>query len=143
MLGWAVTVWIAGLLTVVPYGTYYLLFEARTDQYALLITLVLFWIFGYWGMAGPVLALIKIRRVFKAIERARSRDDLLGTLRSADARDTAIDLIASENRIPRFLAVRVYNLLLTRLPSAGNSSSAATVASSRNAGLPRPGKRSD
>lgn len=134
MLGWAVTVWIAGLLTVVPYGTYYLLFEARPDQYALLIILVLFWIFGYWGVAGPVLALIKIRRVFKAIERARSRDDLLGTLCSADARDTAIDLIASENRIPRFLAARVYNLLLSRLSSAGNSSSAATAAAGRDAG---------
>lgn len=134
MLGWAVTVWIAGLLTVVPYGTYYLLFEARPDQYALLIILVLFWIFGYWGVAGPVLALIKIRRVFKAIERARSRDDLLGTLHSADARDMAIDLIASENRIPRFLAARVYNLLLSRLSSAGNSSSAATAAAGRDAG---------
>ena len=137
MLGWAVTVWIAGLLTIVPYGTYYLLFDARPDQYALLITLVLFWIFGYWGMAGPVLALIKIRRVFKAIERVRSRDDLLGTLRSANARDTAIDLIASENHIPRFLAARVYNLLLSRLSSAGNSSSAATAAASRDAGRPQ------
>jgi hypothetical protein len=36
------------------------------------------------------------------------------TLQSADARDVAIDLIASENHIPRFLASWVYRLLLSR-----------------------------
>ena len=51
----ATLLWVAGLVTIVPYGTYYLLFHAERDQYALLITLVLFWIFGYWGVVGPVL----------------------------------------------------------------------------------------
>lgn len=44
--------WVVGLLTLVPYGTYYLLVHASADQYALLITLVLFWIFSYWGLLG-------------------------------------------------------------------------------------------
>jgi hypothetical protein len=114
MLAKAVVVWVVGLVTVVPYGTYYLLHEARRDEYALVITLVLFWIFGFWGVVGPVLAAIKIRRVLRAIERARTKGDLLTTLRSPEARDVAIDLIASENHIPRFLAVRVYTLLLGR-----------------------------
>ena len=77
MLAKAIVVWIVGLLTIVPYGTYYLLFEAQRDQYAFLITLVLFWILGFWGVIGPILAVIKIRRVFQAIERAKSKDDLL------------------------------------------------------------------
>lgn len=115
MLAKAIAVWIAGLLTIVPYGTYYLFFEAQRDEYAFLIALVLFWIFGFWGVAGPVLAAIKVRRVFQAIERARSKDDLLAQLRRPEARDVAIDLIASENHIPRFLAVRVLNLLVARL----------------------------
>lgn len=115
MLAKAVFIWVVGLLTIVPYGTYYLLYEARRDEYALLITLVLFWIFGFWGVVGPALAAIKVRRVFHAIERARSKGDLLTTLRSPEARDVAIDLIASENHIPRFLAVRVYTMLLGRL----------------------------
>ena len=115
MLAKAVVIWVVGLLTVVPYGTYYLLYEARRDEYALLITLVLFWIFGFWGVVGPALGAIKVRRVFHAIERARSKGDLLTTLRSPEARDVAIDLIASENHIPRFLAVRVYTMLLGRL----------------------------
>lgn len=90
MLAKAVVVWVVGLVTVVPYGTYYLLYEARRDEYALLVTLVLFWIFGFWGIVGPALAAIKVRRVFHAIERARSKDDLLTTLRSAEARDVPL-----------------------------------------------------
>ena len=115
----ALVVWIVGLLTVVPYGTYYLFFEAQRDQYALLITLVLFWIFGYWGVVGPILATIKVRRVSRALEQAKSKDDLLAHLRSPEARAVAIDLIASENHIPRFLAARVFNLLASRLSSYG------------------------
>lgn len=37
---------LAGLLTVVPYGTYHLLFRAERDDYAFLIALVLFWVLG-------------------------------------------------------------------------------------------------
>jgi hypothetical protein len=111
----AILLWVAGLLTVVPYSTYYLLFEASRDQYAFLITLVLFWIFGYWSLAGPLLMAVKVRAVFRAIESATSRDNLEAVLKSSDARDVAIDLIATENRIPRFVARRVVNLLLSRL----------------------------
>jgi hypothetical protein len=117
MLARATALWVAGLLTVVPYGAYYLLFHARKDQYAALITLVLFWIFGYWGVVGPLLAAIKVRTVFRAIERAKSKESLIQALRSAEARDVAIDLIVSENRIPRFLASRVVQLLAGRLSS--------------------------
>lgn len=118
----AAAIWVAGLLTVVPAGTYYLLFHAERDQYALLITLVLFWIFGFWGVAGPLLAALKIRRVFRAMEAATSREELLEIARSGEARDAAIDLIASENHMPRFLAARVYALLV-RLPGQAASNS--------------------
>lgn len=117
MLRKAVALWILGLLTVVPYGTYYLLFEAPRDQYAPLIVGLLFWIFGYWGVVGPLLAALKVRVVFRAIELARSKDDLLRTLQTPEARDAAIDMIALDNHIPRFLAVRVYTLLVQRLAS--------------------------
>ena len=119
MLAKAIVVWIVGLLTIVPYGTYHLLFEAQRDQYAFMIILVLFWIFGFWGVAGPILAAIKIRSVFRAIERAKSNNELLAQLRGPDSRAVAIDLIASENHIPRFLAARVLDLLVSRF-SDGN-----------------------
>ena len=96
MLAKLAAVWIVGLFTVVPYEIYYLFFHASPEQYAALITLVLFWLFGYWGVAGPLLGAIKVRRV------------------SPRQRDVAVALIASEHRMPRFLAARVYDLLLSR-----------------------------
>ena len=115
MVTWTAAIWVVGLFTLVPAGTYYLFVHASRDQYALLITLVLFWIFGFWGVAGPVLAAVKVRRVFRALEAAPSREELLQIVRSPDTRDTAIDFIASENHIPRFLAARVYALLVRGL----------------------------
>jgi hypothetical protein len=126
--------WVIGLLTLVPYGTYYLFFEAPREQYALVIALVLFWVFGYWGVVGPLLGALKVRAVFRAIELARSRDDLVNALQSPDARDVAIDLIASENGIPRFLAVRVYALLVKRLAAGAKVSAAAGADASRPGG---------
>lgn len=108
-------VWILGLLTLVPYGTWYLFVHATRDQYALLITLILFWIFGYWGVVGPILAAVKVRQVMRAIELANSGDDLVKALRSPEAREVAIDLIATENHLPRFLAARLYQRLVSRL----------------------------
>ena len=114
----AVLVWVVGLVTIVPYGTYYLLTEARRDQYALLITGVLFWIFGYWGVVGPLLAAMRVRRVFRALEAAHARGQLDEALRGAETREVAIDLIATENGIPRFLAARVLRRLVDALSPA-------------------------
>jgi hypothetical protein len=122
MLSRTVAIWVVGLFTVVPAGTYYLFFHASRDQYALLITLVLFWIFGFWGVAGPLLAAIRVRRVFRALEAATSREQLLEISRSSDAREAAIDLIASDNHIPRFLAARVYALLVRVLSQTASTS---------------------
>jgi hypothetical protein len=122
MLSGAAAVWIVGLVTIVPYGTYYLLFRAQRDEYALLITGVLFWIFGYWSVVGPVLAAIKARRVLRTIEQARSKQDLMNALQSDETREAAIELIASDNHIPRFLAARIYRLLIRRLSSVTASS---------------------
>ncbi|MEX1127343.1 MAG: hypothetical protein WD227_12975 [Vicinamibacterales bacterium] len=102
MLTRTVAIWVVGLFTLVPAGTYYLFFHASRDQYALLITLVLFWIFGFWGVAGPVLAAVEVRRVFRALEAAPSREALLQIVRSPDARDAAIDLIAPRTTFPVF-----------------------------------------
>lgn len=115
MLATAAILWVIGLLTFVPYGTYYLFFEAPRDRYALLIGSILFWVFGYWGVVGPLLMTLKIRRVFRAIETAGSRAQLEDALKSPDARDVAIDFIATEHHIPRFLASRVYALLIERM----------------------------
>jgi hypothetical protein len=107
--------WVLGLLTIVPCGIYYLLFYAQRDEYVFLITAVLFWIFGFWGVVGPILSAIKIRRVFRAIEMAQSKERLKEILNSQEAQDVAIDLIASENRIPRFLVKKLFSVVINKL----------------------------
>ena len=114
MLVAAIAIWVVGLLTAVPYAAYHLWLYAPREQYALLITFILFWIFGYWGVVGPLLAIVKVGRVFRAIEGATSKDDLRKALQSTETRDVAIDLIAADNHVPRFLARRVYELLIAK-----------------------------
>lgn len=107
--------WVLGLITIVPTGIYYLLYYAPRDEYAFLITIVLFWVFGFWGVVSPILAIVKVRHVFRALEMARSGEEFKKVLQSQDSQDVAISLIASENHIPKFLARRIYNRLIKRL----------------------------
>ena len=113
--------WVLGLFTIVPYSIYHLLYYAQRNEYALLITLVLFWTFGFWGVVGPILTVIKVRRVFRALETAQSKEKLEEILKSTEAQETAIDLIASENRIPRFLAKKIYFAVIRKLSVKENS----------------------
>ena len=127
MLRLAAVLWALGLVTLVPYGTHHLLFEAPREQYALLITLLLFWIFGYWGLVGPIVALVQLRRVMRALEQAHTEGRLDDVLHSRETEDVAVGLIASEHRIPRVLAARAYRLVVERLvaATAGNAADQA------------------
>lgn len=113
--------WIIGLVTLVPYGVYYLLFEAPRDEYAFLITFILFWIFGFWGVAGPVLSVLRIRSVMNALEKTRSGEEIRNLIQGNESRDVVIDLIASENHVPRYIASRIYALMVRRLANTGKS----------------------
>ena len=110
--------WVLGLVTIVPAGIYHLLFTAGRDEYAFLITIVLFWIFGFWGVVGPLLSASKVRQVFKAIELAADGDQLKRILQSGEAEEVAIDLIAAENRIPKFLARKIFRYAIRRFAEA-------------------------
>ena len=123
MLLWAGVLWMAGLLTAVPYATYYLLYYAPREEYALLITFVLFWSFGYWGVAGPLIMAVKVRRVFRRLETAQNAASLAASLRDKETEDVMIDFIASENKIPRFIAARLYRLLISGLSRTPDSPS--------------------
>jgi hypothetical protein len=107
--------WVLGLLTAVPYAIYRLLFIAPREEYAFLIVFPLFWIFGFWGVVAPLLMAVRVRRFFRALEQAPSREELQKMLHSGEAEDLAIELIATENRIPKFLARRLLRFALNRL----------------------------
>jgi len=116
-----VFIWVLGLLTLVPYSIYYLLFSAQRDEYAFYIVLPLFWIFGYWGVVGPVLSAIKLRRVFRALELAASPEQRKQILHSQESREVAIEMIAAENRIPKFLAKKLYDYAVKRFSEQNNT----------------------
>ena len=69
-------IWVCGLLTAVPAATYHLLFHAERSEYAALIVFVGFWVFGFWGLVGSATAIIKTRRVYRALEHVRSPEQL-------------------------------------------------------------------
>lgn len=108
----AALVWALGLVTLVPYAVHRLLFHAARDEYALLITLALFWVFGFWGVVGPLLGLLKARAVYRVVARAQDGDAILAALRRHDTRDAVVGAIAADNGIPRFVAARVYDRLV-------------------------------
>lgn len=108
-------IWILGFFTIVPYGTYYLLFKASRDEYALLITTILFWIFGFWGVVGPIISAIKVRQIFKRLEQVKSKEELKELLNKKESKEAAIGFIASENKIPKFLAKRIYKTISDKL----------------------------
>ena len=52
---------------------------------------------------------------------AQSKEKLKDILTSQEAQDVAIDLIASENRIPKFLAKKLYFAAIRKLSHKENS----------------------
>ncbi len=115
----AALVWLVGLFTVVPYAAWHLLFHAPREQYPLLITFVLFWMFGYWGVAVPIVTIVKVRSIWRRLEQATNVDERRRLLLSPESREVAIDIIASETGLPRFVARRVYATVARRLRRAG------------------------
>lgn len=105
---WAALLWVAGLFTLVPYSIYRLLFQASRDEYAFLIVFPLFWVFGYWGVAGPLIAAWRVHTLMQALEAARGSDEIRAAFERHDGEEVVVDLIASDYGLPKFLARRVY-----------------------------------
>jgi hypothetical protein len=115
--------WLVVLLTAVPYSIYYLLFEAPREQYALLIVFVLFWIFGYWPIVGPLITLQKFLKIKSAFANIKSRQELLALLQNPETEAAAIDFIAKDNGVPQFMAKWAYQHIAKQLALAAGSTS--------------------
>ncbi|MGB5303326.1 MAG: hypothetical protein WBO43_02460 [Gemmatimonadota bacterium] len=107
--------WILGIVLLVPYAIYRLLFQAQPDEYAFLIVFPLFWIFGFWGVVGPLFAAVKAHRLVKALEAAHDAGALQRAFEKNEGDDVIIDLVRVENRIPKWLARRIYYRVKPRL----------------------------
>lgn len=112
-----VFLWILGGLVIVPYAIYRLLFDATRDEYAFLIVVPLFWIFGFWGVVGPLLMAVRVRRLFRALETAGSATAVREALERHEAEAIVVDLIARENGLPKFVARRLYAAVRARFES--------------------------
>jgi hypothetical protein len=107
--------WILGGLIIVPYAVYRLLFEASRDEYAFLIVVPLFWIFGFWGVVGPLVIVVRVRRLFRALETAGSVAAVRDALEKHESEEIVVDLIARENGLPKFVARRIYRTLVKKI----------------------------
>jgi hypothetical protein len=109
--------WVLGALLIVPYAIYRLLFDATRDEYAFLIVVPLFWIFGFWSVVGPLLMVVRVRRLFRALETAGSAAAVREALEKHEAEEIVVDLIARENGLPKFVARRLYAAVRARFDS--------------------------
>lgn len=109
-----VTLWIVGIVVIVPYCINQLLFHAQREEYAFLIVAPLFWVFGFWGVVGPCVAAFRLRKLMKAIESAQDSAQLREAFTANRGEEVVIDLLASESGLPRWLARRVYRTTLAR-----------------------------
>jgi len=64
---------------------------------------------------------VKVRRVFRRLEAAQNAASLAASLQSKDTEEVMIDFIASENKIPRFIAARLYRLLVSKVAQTRDS----------------------
>lgn len=110
-----VILWLLGLVIIVPYAIYSLFFTAQPDQYAFLIVAPLFWIFGFWGVVGPLVAAWRVHKLMRAIEVAGNTTELKEAYERNDGKEVVVDLIASENHLPKFIARRLYDKVEKKL----------------------------
>lgn len=108
-------VWVLGIVLLVPYAIYRLLFVAEPDEYAFLIVFPLFWIFGFWGVVGPIFGAVKGHGLIRALEKAGSSEELRKAFVEHEGDDVIIEFIRAENRIPRWLARKIYRRVKPRL----------------------------
>lgn len=106
--------WLVGLTTLVPYALYHLFFTATRDQYAFLISVVLIWVFGFWGLVGPLISIYRLYPILRALDRAKSSQDFAQLLHHTDNETAAVELIATEWRLPRPVALWLYRRGLSR-----------------------------
>lgn len=92
-----------------------------SENAALVIVLPLAWIFGFWGVAGPLLVVWKIWRLQSVLEEHCERRAMgLDTEASEQEVEDALTLLATqENPVPERFARRIVRLMMQRTPPPG------------------------
>jgi hypothetical protein len=122
-----VVLWVLGMIILIPLSLYRLLFNAQPEEYAFLIVAPLFWVFGFWGAVGPLLAAQRIRRLMKALEKAQDAAQARAAWEENGGDEAAVNLIASENRLPKFLARWLYHRVKRKLLPEESADQRSTI----------------
>jgi len=97
-------IWLAGLASFVPVLAVRLIFWAPREEYPLLITLILFWLFGYWSIVGPAAVAWRLYRIVRALRQsAASRNTVQGPS-PAELEGIGVALLEGDQGVPRPLA---------------------------------------
>lgn len=113
---WRITLfWIVAGFIIVPWCINRLLFHAPRDEYAILIVFPLFWIFGFWGVVGPAVGAWKVHKLMNALEHITDRQQLIDAYQRHEGKEIIVDLIASDTGLPKFIARRFYDRVVSRL----------------------------
>ena len=123
--------WVLGIVILIPLSLYRLVFHAQPEEYAFLIVAPLFWVFGFWGVVGPLLAAQRIHRLMKALEKAQNAAQAKAAWDENDGDEAAVDLLASENRLPKFLARWLYRRVKRKLLPGESADQRSTITRGR------------
>lgn len=103
---------------------------AGKDWIPLLVVLPPAWTLSFWPMVGSLLLVLKIRSLHGTLEAMAKRARLNGgTMQETDRQeltDLAVELVASEQKIPRFVARWMVRPVIARLSTPRAASNAAS-----------------
>ena len=112
--------WLVGIALIVPYSINQLLFHAERDEYAFLIVAPLFWVFGFWGVVGPLIGAWRVHKLMSALDAARDASQIREAFERNEGREVIVDLIASEHGLPRFVARWLYDRVARKVQEEGS-----------------------
>jgi hypothetical protein len=111
--------WVIGCVAVPAWSLSHVFSGTVTPENAALVIVLPFaWIFGYWGVVGPLLAAWKIWQLQSVLEEhcRRKAAGLDTSTTEGDVEDALTLLATQENPIPEKWARRLVRLLLARTP---------------------------
>lgn len=94
--------YLLGLVTIVPYSLWHLLYHAPKEQYAFWMFLAIWWTFLFPPTVGALLTALTVLQVMRNIKRHRSLATLIRE--SGLTGDDLIALVARNVAIPKFVA---------------------------------------
>lgn len=104
-------VWLIGLFTAVPVAGWYLLYEAERNLYLPLIAFLVGWVFFFLPIMGALRGVIRAGRLLRDLRGSETWDEVREKIRSGEAEDVVISLIAAEQGVSRDKARRIYEVL--------------------------------